>query len=361
MNFPQKVLITGGAGFIGSHLAESLRQDGAEVRVLDNFRTGNRSHLDGLGVELMEGSILDPELLGASMRDVDAVYHLAAMPGVEESFSDPAGCHELNAQGTLRVLEAAVAAGVKRFLFASSAAVYGNHPDDPKKETTRPEPQSPYAITKLTGENLCRWFTRTGRLQTVTLRFFNVFGPRQNPHGPHTPAVAGFLHKALTGEPLTIHGDGAQTRDFIYVKDLTAAMLHVMERQELTGVYNVGYGTALSIREVAERIIAMTGSRSGIVLEIARGGGIRNSRAAVEALQATGFCPPFGFERGLSETADSFRDGLVQESAGTASNLEKNARIHIAGHLSGEFCGISAVMPVSRNGEGRKFPTPEQI
>jgi len=310
MNPPQKVLITGGSGFIGSHLAESLRQDGVEVRVLDNLRSASGSHLNGLGVELIEGSILDPETLRASMRGVDAVYHLAAMASVAESFSDPAGCHELNAQGTLRVLAAAAAAGANRLLFASTAAVYGNHPDDPKRESTTPKPESPYALAKLTGENWCRWFTRTGRLQTVTLRFFNVFGPRQNPHGPYASAVAGFIKMALVGEPLTIHGDGAQTRDFIYVKDLTAAMLHVMEREELTGVYNVGYGTALSIRAVAERIIAITGSHSEIVHEAARGGEVRHSRAAVEALQATGFCPLFGFEWGLRETADSFCDGL---------------------------------------------------
>lgn len=298
-----RVLITGGAGFIGSHLAKSLAGR-AELRVLDNFRTGRRGNLAGLELELelREGSILEPAALRAAVEGVDTVVHLAAMVSVPESMRRPGECHELNGTGTLRVLEAAAEAGVRRFIFASSSAVYGNNAATPKTETMRPEPESPYAITKLLGEHYAAHFAGPGRMSTVSLRFFNVFGPRQDPDGPYAAAVAGFLRSARTGAPLIVHGDGGQTRDFVYVRDVAAAVGHFMQRRELTGVFNIGYGSAVSVRTLAERILGLTGSASEIIHQPTRAGDLRHSLASVEALKASGFQAPWGFERGLRET-----------------------------------------------------------
>jgi UDP-glucose 4-epimerase len=209
-----KILITGGAGFIGSHLA-TLYQGRATIRVLDNLRTGHRHNLAGLAVEFIEGSILDPATVQRAMLGVDYVFHLAAFVSVPESVRDPATCTAINITGLQNVLAAAAQASVKKLCFASSAAVYGDNPSVPKFETMTPEPRSPYAETKLAGEVLCAEATARGTLATVALRFFNVFGPRQDPAGPYGAAVPIFFREALAGRPITIHGDGSQTRDFI--------------------------------------------------------------------------------------------------------------------------------------------------
>jgi dTDP-4-dehydrorhamnose reductase len=201
------ILITGGSGFIGSHLVQHF-QGKAAVRVLDNFRSGSRRNLEGFEVDLIEGDVMDRPGLRAAMQGVDYVFHLAAMVSVPESVGQPLECETLNGMGTLHVLEEAAAAGVKKVFFASSAAVYGDNPVVPKLESMLPEPKSPYAITKLLGEYYCRFYHGEGRVPTVCLRFFNVFGPRQDPRGPYAAAVPIFIEKALRGETLTIHGDG---------------------------------------------------------------------------------------------------------------------------------------------------------
>ncbi len=292
-------LITGGSGFIGSHLVEALQGRGT-IRVLDNLRTGFRKNLDGMEVEFYEGSVLDQALVAQVMVGVDYVFHLAAMVSVPESVANPRECEELNGFGLLNVLEAAAAAGAKKVFFASSAAVYGDNTTVPKVETMIPEPKSPYAFTKLLGEHYCRFFHDERRVNTACLRFFNVFGPRQDPKGPYAAAVAIFMAKALRGEPILIHGDGEQTRDFIYVKDIVAAILHVTLNEGITGVFNAGYGGSVTLNEIAEFIVQQANSGTEIHHGPVRAGDVKHSRAAVDLLRETGFQPVSSLQQGLA-------------------------------------------------------------
>lgn len=300
-----RVLVTGGAGFIGSHIVEYF-QGKAEVRVLDNLRTGRRRNLDGFEVEFIEGDIRDRATVRRAMESVDYVFHLAAMVSVPESMEKIAECVEINDTGMVIVLEEAARAGVRKLCFSTSAAIYGDNPVVPKVETMLPEPKSPYAVTKLDGEYYCRIFTETGRLQTACLRYFNVFGPRQNPKSAYAAAVPIFLEKAFANEPLTVFGDGGQTRDFIFVRDVVAANVFMAEH-EFTGVYNVAYGGRITIDDLAKEIIRLTGSSSKILHLAERPGDVRHSMAAVEKLRATGFVPAHTFEEGLAETVKFFR------------------------------------------------------
>ena len=300
------ILITGGSGFIGSHLAEHF-QGKAHVRVLDNLRTGHRRNLAGLDVEFIEGSITDRAVVARAVQGVDYVFHLAALVSVPESVERPHECVELNVSGLLNVLEASARAGVKKLCFSSSAAIYGNNPSVPKTEDMRPEPRSPYAVTKLDGEYYCQQYTEAGRLETAALRYFNVFGPRQDPAGAYAAAVPIFIQRALAGQPLLIHGDGGQTRDFVYVKDIVGANVFAATTPGLTGVFNAGYGGQITIRELAERIISLAGSSSEIHHAGERAGDVRHSRASVDKLKAAGFKPTGSLEAGLAATLEYFR------------------------------------------------------
>lgn len=300
-----KVLITGGAGFIGSHVAQ-LWKGRAEVVVLDNLRSGYRRNLDGLGVEFIEGSITDPAAVRRAVAGVDHLYHLAALVSVPESVERPAECEEINIGGLALVLEEAARAGVRRLCLASSAAVYGDTPTVPKVESMKPEPKSPYAETKARGETLCQQYAAEGRIETVSLRFFNVFGPRQDPASAYAAAVPIFMKKALANEPLTIFGDGGQTRDFVHVTDIAAALRFAATTPGLTGVFNAGYGGQITVLELAQRIIALAGSRSPIRFAPARAGDVRHSRASVDKLLAAGFRPVSSLEAGLTETLGYF-------------------------------------------------------
>ena len=301
------VLVTGGAGFIGSHIVEAL-QGRARVRVLDDFRTGRRENLAGLQCELIEGSILDPAALSRAVEGVDIVFHLAAMVSVPESMRDPALCVRINAGGTVAVLEAAAAAGVRKLVLSSTAAVYGSNPSVPKVETMTPEPMSPYAVTKLDGEYYCSIFQRQGRIETACLRFFNVFGPRQDPRGAYASAIPIFITRALRGEPLAIYGDGLQTRDFIFVKDIAAANLFAAATAGLNGVYNVGYGARTTILDIARDILRLTGSASRLEHLPERAGDIRHSLADASRLAAAGFRPSGRLADGLGATVDWYRN-----------------------------------------------------
>ena len=293
-----KILVTGGAGFIGSHIVEHY-QDRAEVVVLDNFRTGHRANLDGLRCRLVEGSILDRTLLDEIMPGTDYVFHLAALVSVPESMSRPEETVKMNVDGLLSVLEAASACGVKKLCFASSAAVYGENPVQPKVETLAPDPRSPYAITKLDGEYYCALYAREKNLPTACLRFFNVFGPRQDPGSAYAAAVPIFLQRALAGQPLVVYGDGGQTRDFIYVKDIVGALTFAAETPGVDGVFNAGYGASMSILQLAQEIIRVTGSSSTIEFQPVRSGDIRHSTADVSKLLAAGWKPAYDVARGL--------------------------------------------------------------
>ena len=299
-----RVLVTGGAGFIGSHIIEHF-QGKADVRVLDNLRSGYLHNLAGLDVEFVKGSIMDHEVLGQAMAGVDYVFHLAAMISVPESMEKPTECVEINTIGTLNVLRAAADAGAKKLCLSTSAAVYGDNPEVPKRETMVPEPKSPYAVTKLSDEYYCTMFATEGWLDTACLRYFNVFGPRQDPKSQYAAAVPIFVAKALAGEPITIFGDGEQTRDFIYVKDIVAANVHFALGQA-TGVYNVAYGGRITINDLATKIVELTGSSSEIVHLPERPGDVKHSMAAVEKLAATGFVPASDFAEGLAATIEFF-------------------------------------------------------
>lgn len=299
-----RVLITGGSGFIGSHLAEHF-QGKAEVRVLDNLRSGHRKNLEGLKVEFIEGDICDRETVKKAMVGVDYVFHLAAMISVPESMFKPIECAEINVKGLLIVLEEAAAAGVKKLCFSTSAAIYGDNPEMPKRENMFPEPKSPYAITKLDGEYYCGMFTATGKLQTACLRYFNVFGPRQDPKSAYAAAVPIFISKAVANEPITVYGDGEQTRDFIYVKDIVAANVF-MATHEHTGVFNVAYGGRITINKLLDTIKKITKSHSEVKYLPERAGDVKHSMAAVDKLNATGFKPQNDFASGLADTIEYF-------------------------------------------------------
>jgi UDP-glucose 4-epimerase len=299
-----QILVTGGSGFIGSHLVEHF-QGKAAIRVLDDLSSGFRPNLAGLDCHFIEGSILDREALRAAVRGVDYVFHLAAMISVPQSVEDPVRCVETNNIGTLMLLEEAARAGAKKVILSSSAAIYGNGPASPKREEMTPEPASPYAISKLDGEYYCRLFTATRGLPTVALRYFNVFGPRQNPSNGYAAAVPSFIHRALGGQPIAIHGDGGQTRDFIGVRDVARANAFFALESPLGGVFNVAWGRAISIRDLAGLIVRLTGSASPLTHGPERPGDVRHSIASLDKLAAAGFSPAVDFEGALVETIAS--------------------------------------------------------
>ena len=303
---PVKVLVTGGAGFIGSHIVEHF-QGLAEVRVLDNLRSGFKRNLTGFEHEFIEASILDRKAVRRAVNGVDFVFHLAAMISVPESMEKPVECTELNTIGTLIVLEEAARAGVKKFCLSSSAAIYGNNPATPKLETMCPEPRSPYAVSKLDGEYYCAMFQHENRLRTVSLRYFNVFGPRQHPKSQYAAAVPIFIDRALGNQSIILHGDGEQTRDFIYVKDIVAANVFAAEQPAMTGVFNVACGKRTSIMELAETIRRLTGSTAPVEHAPERAGDIKHSLASVDKLAAAGFKPSCTLTDGLKTTIESHR------------------------------------------------------
>ena len=305
-----RILITGGAGFIGSHLVEHL-QFSADIIVLDNLRSGYLHNLEGLSHTFINGSVTDRGKVDVAMKGVDIVYHLAAMISVPESMSAPQECVETNVLGLLTVLESATAHGVKKVVLASSAAIYGDNPVVPKNEEMVSEPKSPYAISKLDGEYYLEMFRREGKLDTASLRFFNVFGPRQDPGSAYAAAVPIFMRQAFANQEITIFGDGEQTRDFVYVKDVVAALVHVGSRHDLHGTYNVGYGMSMSIKTLAALIIRGSGSTSKIKFKEGRLGDVKHSRASIDKLQGSGFNHPSTLEMGISETLDFFQDPRI--------------------------------------------------
>jgi len=300
-----RVLVTGGAGFIGSHIVEHL-QDKADVRVIDNLRTGFRRNLNGLTCEFIEASVLDRDALRRALSGVDYVFHLAAMISVPESMEKPRECAEINTLGTLGLYEEAARAGVKKLVLSTTSAIYGDNPVMPKVETMLPEPKSPYAVSKLDGEYYGRIFTETGKLPVACLRYFNVFGPRQDPKSAYAAAVPIFTHRAVSNEPIVIFGDGEQTRDFIYVKDIAAANVFFATQSTQTGVFNVAYGQKITVNALAQTIVRMTGSRSEIQHVAERSGDVKHSMASVDKLLAAGFKPSGSLEAGLKATVEYF-------------------------------------------------------
>ncbi len=302
-----KILITGGSGFIGSHIVEHYQDLAEEIRVLDNLRTGSRKNLDGLQHVFIEASVTDREAVAKAVEGVDYVFHLAALVSVPESMTKPGECVDINVHGLLNVLEASAAAGVKKLVFASSAAIYGDNPTVPKLESMLPEPKSPYAVTKLDGEYYLDLFNRERGLETAAIRFFNVFGPRQDPKGAYAAAVPIFIEKALKGEDITVHGDGEQTRDFIYVKDIVGALSFAVETPGVTGVFNAGYGGQMTINDLANKIIASAGSDSKVLHGPERAGDVKHSRSSADKLCNSGWQPKHSLDDALATTLEFFR------------------------------------------------------
>ncbi|HXR98004.1 MAG TPA: NAD-dependent epimerase/dehydratase family protein [Terriglobales bacterium] len=297
-------LVTGGAGFIGSAVVRALLARGDEVRVLDNFSTGKRENLTGLAgaVEILAGDLLDADALRRAVAGREAVFHLAAKVSVPQSVAMPLEDQRTNCEGTLRLLQAAAAAGVGRLVYSSSAAVYGDNPRLPLVESEAPRPLSPYGVSKCAGELYARMFSAAYGLEAVALRYFNVFGPRQDPNSPYSGVLSRFMDATRRGEPVTIFGDGRQTRDFIYVEDVARANLLAQEAPGLAGeVFNVGRGEATSLLQIAELLAQLTGTGDRAPrFEPARAGDIVHSLADIgKARQRLGFAPRWTVEAGL--------------------------------------------------------------
>jgi nucleoside-diphosphate-sugar epimerase len=304
-----RVLVTGGAGFIGSNLVRALLARGDEVRVLDNFSTGNRANLAGLGrdVELVEGELRSYERVHNAVRGVEVVFHLGALGSVPRSVQDPLTSSAVNVEGTLNVLLAARDEGIRRVIFASSSSIYGNQPELPLRESMGPDPISPYGVAKLAAERYCVSFARVYPFETVVLRYFNVFGPRQDPRSQYAAVVPLFITAIAAGDPVTIFDDGGQSRDFTYVDNVGAANRQAAAAAEgVSGrIFNVSAGAPATVNELADAIGRLLEKPVERRYLPPRAGDLRDSWADVsEARQALGYEPSVPLEDGLRRTAD---------------------------------------------------------
>jgi len=300
-------LVTGGAGFIGSNLVRALLDRGQAVRVLDNFSTGHRANLEGLDIEMVEGDLLDTEDVGRAVEGVTHVFHLAALPSVSRSVEDPLASDASNGIGMLRLLLEARDAGVRRFVFSSSSAVYGETPTLPKREGEEGQPISPYAVGKQAGEYYCRLFNNLYGVSTVMLRYFNIFGPRQDPDSHYAAVIPRFITSIQQGEQPVIYGDGNQSRDFTYVQDAVQANLLAAEAtgDALGEAFNVAYGGRVSLLELLEEIKSILDSDIAPRHEAPREGDIRHSQADIsKARRLLGFEPESTVRAGLQHTVD---------------------------------------------------------
>jgi UDP-glucose 4-epimerase len=301
----RKTVITGGAGFVGSHLAEELSKCDYHVIILDDLSTGKLENiapwLEKGKVEFIQDSITDLPLLQRLFRDIDFVFHLAAIASVSRSVEAPQECHEVNATGTMKVLIAARDNKVKKVVNASSCAVYGDAPELPKREDMLPAPTSPYATTKLAAEQYCHVFQQIYSLPTVSLRYFNIFGPRQDPESDYAAVIPRFIKMAAQGTAPVIYGDGEQSRDFIFVKDVVAANL-LFAGSNASGIFNIGSGGSTTINRLAQIIGQLAGSKVPPVYKPPRAGDIKHSLADIAKARAFGYNPKYNLEAGLRET-----------------------------------------------------------
>lgn len=307
-----KCLVTGGGGFIGSHLVDALLARGHSVRVIDDFSTGNRANLEQAksGVELITGSILDAALMGKAAAGCEAIFHLAAVPSVVKSVEEPRLVHDICATGTLEVLQAARQAGVRRVVYAASSSAYGDQPGDERRETDALIPLSPYAAAKLAGEHYCSCFTSVYGLETVRLRFFNVFGPRQDAASPYSGVIALFISAMKAGRTPTIFGDGLQARDFVYVANVAKALLQAANSPSAVGkVYNIGLGTSTNVLDLVRHLNKLLGTKIAPKHEPARAGDVRMSMADISAARRDlEYNPQVMFEEGLRKTVEGNKD-----------------------------------------------------
>ncbi|PYP84462.1 MAG: LPS biosynthesis protein WbpP [Blastocatellia bacterium AA13] len=303
-------LVTGGAGFIGSHIATRLIRDGHRVRVLDNFSSGKLKNLSEIKdeIEIIRGDIRDAAAVRDAIGGVEIVFHEAALGSVPRSVADPLTTHETNITGTLNVLLAARDAGVRRVVYASSSSVYGETPVLPKIEDMHPHPLSPYALSKLTGEHYLSVFNKVYGLESVSLRYFNIFGPRQDPESEYAAVIPKFVTALLEGRSPTIYGDGLQSRDFTYVDNVVEANLLASESSAAPGgIFNVACGGRYSLLELLTKLNEITGGSVRPIHEAARSGDVRDSQASIEAMAAIGYRVTTDFDEGLKRTVEWYR------------------------------------------------------
>jgi nucleoside-diphosphate-sugar epimerase len=305
-------LVTGGAGFIGSHLVEALLKINYQVRVLDNFMTGKRQNISSIlsHIQLIEGDLRDFETVRKAAEAVDFIFHLGALPSVPRSIQDPITSNDVNIQGTLHVLEAARQMKVKRVIFSSSSSVYGDSPILPKREDAVPNPLSPYAVTKLAGEHYCKVYYKIYGLETVCLRYFNVFGPKQDPTSQYAAAIPRFINALLVNKPPLVYGDGEQSRDFTYVDNVVQANILAIEAPEAPGqILNIAYGKQVTVNELIKTLNAILGKKIQPIYESSRPGDIRHSLADIsQARRILGFSPTVSLEEGLRRAVAWFMD-----------------------------------------------------
>jgi len=321
-------LVTGGAGFIGSHIVQELVRGGHRARVIDNFSTGKRENLAGLedSIDLIQGDIRDVAAVNEAVKDIDYVLHQAALASVPRSIDDPLETSEVNVQGTLNLLEASRRAEVRRFVLASSSSVYGPGHRLPKRELMKPNPISPYAITKLTGEKFCQVFYSLYGLETVCLRYFNVFGPRQNPKSQYAAVVPKFILALLNHRSPIIYGDGGQTRDFTYVSNVVEANIQACMVQEVIGqVLNVACGARYSINELFAVLQRLFGLDIPARHAPPRPGDVLHSLADIsKAQRLMEYRPKVGFEQGLNKTMTWFKKQHAARDHGAGDRLHRN-------------------------------------
>src|SRR5262245_32829634 len=303
-------LVTGGAGFVGSHLVEALVARGDTVRVLDNFSTGDPANLDKVRqeVEVIEGDLTDLETVRRAVRGVEVIFHQGALASVPRSVADPQATHAACVNGTLNVLQAAREAGVRRVVYAASSSAYGASTKLPKSESDPTLPLSPYAAAKLAGEHYCAAFSEVYGLETVRLRYFNVFGPRQSPDSPYAAVIPLFLRAMLEGKSPILHGDGLQSRDFTFVEDVVQANLLAAEAPRVSGkVYNIACGRRTTLLRLVDLLNALLGTAVKPVHAAPRPGDVRHSQADIALAEAElGFCPCVSLEQGLRQCIDYF-------------------------------------------------------
>jgi len=318
-------LITGVAGFIGSSLARALVERGERVRGIDNFVTGSRENLDDLfsQIDFREADLRDPDATAQACEGIDYILHEAALPSVPRSVLAPEPSHRSNVDGTFNLLEAARAAGVRRIVYAASSSAYGNQPGLPRKESMRPQPISPYAVQKLTGEYYMSSYWQVYGLEAVSLRYFNIFGPRQAAGSPYSGVLAKFIRQMLTGARPTIFGDGRQARDFTYIDNAVSANLlacHAPAEQVAGKVFNIACGAAYSVEDVYRSLARLTGFEGPPLYGPPRNGDVVSSLADIAAAAAFGYRPIVGFEEGLLRTVEWHREELALAAARGAAS-----------------------------------------
>jgi len=308
-----KALVTGGAGFIGSNLTGALLKQGHRVRVLDNFSTGKRENLvfdeRYSSLEIIEGEICDLTLCQRATKDIEYVFHQAALPSVQRSVEDPLGSNAVNVEGTLNILLSARDAGVKRVMYASSSSIYGDTPTLPKKEEMPPDPLSPYALQKYIGEQYCRLFDQLYGLETVSLRYFNIFGPKQDPASIYSAVIPRFIDALLKEHPPLIFGDGEQSRDFTYIDNVVQANLLAMSAEHLHGeAINIACGKRVSLNQLLNILKEIVGSKVSPVHEEPRKGDVKHSLADInKGKKILNYDPQVGIEMGLKKTVEFFK------------------------------------------------------